>query len=1026
MVPALALASLSCRSPLTGVSEIGGASLSVAFRVPDIAPARTRGPGSRVLLPTTASLRFELYRNGELYESAVLEPGAGGLYSRRYEGLEPGAWRVVATASDAQGEYASCDQDITLRPGENALTAALFPTDPIVLAPGSNGPHAVPAGRSVIFSFTPPYAGSWVLSAPGAPGALAWNADGLPLAGYAQGATRVRYPSAAAGAPVYFSVYADGDAASVSPGVLLSPSGARLATFAGTGSASVLGPADEAYDEIILDIAELSDGSVIAVGEYYDKGDASERVMGFVIKYTESGAVDRSFGSYGWLSLDKYHATKPNAVTVQDLGGVERVIVSGITIDSVEGPYGYFAARVTADGRLDGTYGNTKPEKDGYYTHATKLSDVALSSTGKAAVDALGRLILPANINEVELRATVLCVRADGSDLDYDGFGGGMGYIQADIANIKADAVAIASNGNVFVASTRTSVNQVYISKLDASGNSIAIMNGQAVYGAYDSLMYPGAGTLTIGGLAIAGPSGDQVVYLAGNEGGAMLVTAIRAGDGSLYYGAGTNGIFIDGIYTSPEAGLRATGLIVEPDGNIVVTGYHETDRACIATRISHDGGVSQLDTAFDVQSGLYRQFSSGIPASGAEYAYAAILGRNGDLWFGGSMNQIGVSTQDPLAFRHPTYPDPVYGASRTPLRLAEAYFYDALTLDDGSIVAVGCRGDEGIIAKYTPAGQLDTAFGNAGFRTYSSGGIPAQFYAVALAPATGNIIAAGVGEGGGFAMSVDPASGAGSAQWGIGSELTNADVQIYYSIAIAQDGSTLLLGKTGDPQERIHRYTVNPTPAATLAVSGTIYAANYKAGSIAALPDGSFAACTMTDAGLARLVYIDSGMTMRGTCTLNSSLEPRHTRLAIGDDGYYVVGRTAAGGAYQPYAARFSIEENTPMLDWEWHGSTMASTQSDYPYGIAAHPDGRVYLTGSELVSMEPLSVRAYVIGLDAGTGQPDPAFGSGGRYTLAIQDGALAIPMAIAAAPNGDLAVGGLVGDGVGNELGMLTVVR
>ena len=343
MVPALALASLSCRSPLTGVSEIGGASLSVAFRVPDIAPARTRGPGSRVLLPTTASLRFELYRNGELYESAVLEPGAGGLYSRRYEGLEPGAWRVVATASDAQGEYASCDQDITLRPGENALTAALFPTDPIVLAPGSNGPHAVPAGRSVIFSFTPPYAGSWVLSAPGAPGALAWNADGLPLAGYAQGATRVRYPSAAAGAPVYFSVYADGDAASVSPGVLLSPSGARQATFAGTGSASALGPADEAYDEIILDIAELSDGSVIAVGEYYDKGDASERVMGFVIKYTESGAVDRSFGSYGWLSLDKYHATKPNAVTVQDLGGVERVIVSGITIDSVEGPYGYFA-----------------------------------------------------------------------------------------------------------------------------------------------------------------------------------------------------------------------------------------------------------------------------------------------------------------------------------------------------------------------------------------------------------------------------------------------------------------------------------------------------------------------------------------------------------------------------------------------------------------------------------------------------------------------------------------------------------
>jgi len=527
-------------------------------------------------------------------------------------------------------------------------------------------------------------------------------------------------------------------------------------------------------------------------------------------------------------------------------------------------------------------------------------------------------------------------------------------------------------------------------------------------------------------GLDIAGPAGDQVVYLAGNENNNMLVTAIRAGDGSLYYGEGINGIFENGIWKSTDFNATVSGLTVDSVGNIAVVGtLVGAPQFAITSRLLHNGGLPQLDTSFNTEvSNQYRQFKS-IPTSYSEFANAALLGRNGDLWFGGSMSLTSDGTQDTLVFRHALTPTGVYGASRTALRLKETYFYDALALPDGSVVAVGNRGAEGIIAKYTPTGQLDTAFDGDGIRSFQYGEFFAQFYSIAVAPATGNLIVAGTHDSQGFAISINPADGNSRSQWGGDAAIFNENVEAYYSIAIAQDGSTLLLGKTSALQEQVHRYTVNPTPTNNLAVSSTIET-GFKNGSIAALPDGSFAVSSMTAAGLAQLRYIDSTLTLRGSCTINLSLEPRHTRLAISDDGYFVVGQTFGGGVHRPYVARFSISGTTPVIDWAWHGEALASTPSEFPYGIAAHPDGRVYVAGCEQVSEVPLEVHGYVIGLDAATGQPDPAFGSGGRYNLVNPYSDLSIPMALTVAPNGDLAVGGLVGDVVGNKLGMLTVVR
>ena len=237
----------------------------------------------------------------------------------------------------------------------------------------------------------------------------------------------------------------------------------------------------------------------------------------------------------------------------------------------------------------------------------------------------------------------------------------------------------------------------------------------------------------------------DGKVVVAGRSGGDFAVVRFNA-DGSLDTTFGSNGHVTTSVSSgtaSPPWASEARGVVIQPDGKIVVAGSSggsSTDFGVV--RYNADGS---LDTTFSGDGIVITRVGlSGGPA------YAVALQSDGKIVVGGGYWDFELVRYNTDGSLDTTFDGD--GQVVTDFGSINDVVYALALQSDGKIVAAGASeaGDsehDFALARYNSNGSLDASFGGNGKLTTSIAEAPAisddVAYAVALQP-DGRIVAAG------------------------------------------------------------------------------------------------------------------------------------------------------------------------------------------------------------------------------------------------------------------------------------------
>lgn len=324
-------------------------------------------------------------------------------------------------------------------------------------------------------------------------------------------------------------------------------------------------------DDEALAVAVQPDGKIIVAGRSYSSGQSDFALA----RYDETGALDTTFGTAG-------------KVTTDFSGGNDAA----------------YAVAVLADGSILAAG-----------SAATLLAFAKYTSAGilDASFDTDGKLVVVANANQDEIRA--LAVQADGlivaagftrSSTDFDMVlvrlsssgvldstfdGDGKKLLALGSGDDKAFALAIQNDGKIVVtgSSTTSSLVQFVATRLTTLGEldiSFGAPNGfRTIFSSLSVGLQEtatGLGVLTDGSLVLSGNSaigGTQKIFVARIDSSGNLVNEF-SGDGKLRT-----------VFSSAETTLShtASAQVVQPDGNILIVGKHQSTTGS-------DFGVIRMD----------------------------------------------------------------------------------------------------------------------------------------------------------------------------------------------------------------------------------------------------------------------------------------------------------------------------------------------------------------------------------------------------------------------------------------------
>ena len=182
-----------------------------------------------------------------------------------------------------------------------------------------------------------------------------------------------------------------------------------------------------------------------------------------------------------------------------------------------------------------------------------------------------------------------------------------------------------------------------------------------------------------------------------------------------------------DGMLTTDFAGLndRATGLVIQPNGRIVVAGY--ADSVGDAFGNNHDFALvrynsnGSLDTSFDGDGKLTTDFPTALGAIGVDFGYAIALQSDGKIVVAGIT--IPHFTRDDYDFALARYNtsgslDTSFGGDgtvTTDFIAGNDIATNVVIQPDGKIVVAGYSDALGtsdfVLARYNKNGSLDTSF---------------------------------------------------------------------------------------------------------------------------------------------------------------------------------------------------------------------------------------------------------------------------------------------------------------------------
>jgi uncharacterized delta-60 repeat protein len=322
-------------------------------------------------------------------------------------------------------------------------------------------------------------------------------------------------------------------------------------------------------------------------------------------------------------------------------------------------------------GSLDGEFGDEKP-----FARITGPSDSLYNPGGIVALKGGGSLLA-----EVDSRLGLTRLTPEGAPDPTFGTGGTATIRSVDSDNSEGSAVAVASNGDYLVV-----------------GTVAASVGEQLAVAAFTSEEVEGKG-----------PAGTL--------------------DSAFASGSVHPGIF---EYSTPvqQQAPSATigkGIAVAPDGTILVVGTEyigtPSEPAIVVARIAPDGGAEELFTGLQ---------GDGQPTTAAGIA----LGSNGEIYVAGTENAGTPQAKAVLAeITRGGFParlelDTSFGTNgvlTSALDGTSAELAALAVAPDGSVLIGGqvdAGADEGVVARVTPSGSLDSTFGSGGIVALQTDGL--------------------------------------------------------------------------------------------------------------------------------------------------------------------------------------------------------------------------------------------------------------------------------------------------------------
>ena len=316
----------------------------------------------------------------------------------------------------------------------------------------------------------------------------------------------------------------------------------------------------------------------------------------------------------------------------------------------------------------------------------------------------------------------------------------GTGAVLAPIGELqdRAYGIVVQPDGKVLVAGTIS--NKIAdgepdfaVLRLNADGsadNSFGL-NGKAIHSIYQNTNTNGASDQARS-IALQ-PDGKILVAGYSRVNGqqdAFSVIRLRP-DGALDESFGTEGIFT--LSLKPGSYDKATTVLVQPDGKILLTGSHffvpfyGTYHAGVV-RLNSDG---TLDSSFAGTGMVSYQVGNGITTFTAS---AALLQPDGKILVVGN-KALDKSDVSAIRLHGDGSLDTSFGTDGTQIITAPTLDYvNAVTLDaQGRIIMVGSIGSFASILRLAPDGSLDTSFGTEGKVVLSTLPYASQAFAVAI-----------------------------------------------------------------------------------------------------------------------------------------------------------------------------------------------------------------------------------------------------------------------------------------------------
>jgi uncharacterized delta-60 repeat protein len=331
-------------------------------------------------------------------------------------------------------------------------------------------------------------------------------------------------------------------------------------------------------------VALQADGRIVAAGSAV----VSSTDFG-VVRYNADGSLDTTFSGDGRVTTSfTASADGAYAVAVQSDG---KIVVAGFAAPS---NYDFAVLRYNTDGSLDTTFSG-----DGMVTTAIGTSN---DGAYAIALQADGRILVAGYSYSTNDDIAVVRYNSDGS-LDTSFSGDGMVTTTIGTSTENAYAIAVQPDGRIVVAgySWNGSNYDIAVVRYNSNGSLDTTFSG-------DGKVSTGVGTSNDGGYAVAiQPDGKIVVAGYGTLGNVDMAVVRYNADGSLDTSFSGDGIVTTAVGSSADYG---NGMILQPDGKIVVAGYATLSNDDFAVvRYNTDGS---LDTTFSGDGTVTTAIGSG------------------------------------------------------------------------------------------------------------------------------------------------------------------------------------------------------------------------------------------------------------------------------------------------------------------------------------------------------------------------------------------------------------------------------